>query len=232
MFDRSGLAVAHDDLVAGVISAVRQLSQQAVVDAFLASLESRRLDLRSALGSYAVARHLEPHAFVSGPPHSGYRCATCGADEVEYELNWNILNFERFKWGGVRRDHLEYLWLDLRQFSRLKIPKTSPADRTSLDRLLGELEDAPPETTAAKAARSLLRSIPGNKAERAVLLDILGVLGVLETPEHRGYAEGFVRAEDRVLPPLRYVEQEYPACWWRLGLHGVNRAAACAYGLL
>lgn len=34
-------------------------------EAFLASLSTRRLDLRSALGSWAVARYLPEHAFTS-----------------------------------------------------------------------------------------------------------------------------------------------------------------------
>jgi hypothetical protein len=45
--------VAHDEVVAGVRDAVVDVSARDVADAFLGSLTSRRVDLRSALGSYA-----------------------------------------------------------------------------------------------------------------------------------------------------------------------------------
>ena len=87
-------------------------------------------------------------------------------------------------------------------------------DRSLLETLLDELEAAPPSTTAPKAAAGLLRALKGNKAERGVLIDILGVCSVLETTAHRGYAERFVRYADREIPGKRFVEHVYPACWW------------------
>jgi hypothetical protein len=207
--------VAHDEIVSGVLDAVARVSARDVADAFLGSLTSRRLDLRSALGSYVIARHLEPHSFEPGPSHVAPGCAICGLPEVERDIDWSVQNFERFKWGGVRRDNLDYAWLDLQQFSRADRPRPTPADRAALNRLLDELENAPPTTTAAQMAQKPLPSIKSNKAERAVLLDILGVCSVLETPAHRGYADAFVLARDRVIPPLRYVEQAYPSAGGR-----------------
>jgi hypothetical protein len=84
---------------------------------------------------------------------------------------------------------------------------------------------------APKAAQTLLRSIKSNDDVRSVLLDILGVCSVLETPEHRGFAEQFVRADARPLPPLRFIERAYPVCWWKAE-HRVNRRAAESIGLL
>src|SRR5688572_4199831 len=95
-------------------------------------------------------------------------------------------------------------------------------DRSLLETLLDELEAAPPSTTAPKAAAGLLRALKGNKAERGVLIDILGVCSVLETTAHRGYAERFVRYADREIPGKRFVEHVYPACWWTAA-DGVNR---------
>ncbi len=142
-----------------------------------------------------------------------------------------MLNFERFKWGGVRRDDLTYVWLDLQQFAGADPTPATPSDRAAFEALLDEFAAAAPGTTPPKVARTLLRGIKSNKAERSVLLDILGVCSVLQTPEHYGYAEGFVRAEDRVLPPLRFVEQAYPVCWWTAE-DGVDRVAAAALELL
>jgi hypothetical protein len=65
----------HDGWVRAAREAVALLSAAEVGEAFLASLTSRRMDLRSALGSYAVARFLPEHAFASASDAS--ICAVC-----------------------------------------------------------------------------------------------------------------------------------------------------------
>src|SRR5262245_14415432 len=52
MFDP--LRVSHDEIMKRAIKAERGVERQAVADAFIVSLSSKRLDLRSALGSFAV----------------------------------------------------------------------------------------------------------------------------------------------------------------------------------
>ena len=220
----------HDEVVDGVLDAYSRIDLQEVADCFLASFSSRRLDLRSALGSSTIARHLQPHRFEPGPPEIDEACAVCGVFEVEEDIDLNVMNFERFKWGGVRRDDLTYAWLDLQQFSGADRLRPTLADRKALDQLLSALAALPAGTTASKAAGQSWTGITANKAEREALLDILGVCSVLETPEHRGYADHFVRAADREHPPYRNIERAYPVCWWRAE-HGVNRRAAESLGL-
>jgi hypothetical protein len=167
---------------------------------------------RSALGSYAVARFLTEHAYEDMP---GLRCAVCGqyrsaGDEPE---DLNVLSFERFKWGGVRTDHIEYVAFDLEQFARA--PRITPAasDISLGQQLIDQLRRLPAGTTAAQAVTSL-KMIKGNKAERDVIIGILGVCGILQTTDHPGYSQSFVRYRDRELPPRRFTDQDYPACWW------------------
>lgn len=212
--------MTHDELVVAVLDALSRVSADQVADSFLTSLSSRRLDHRSALGSYAVARHLPRHEFEAD---NDGRCAVCRLCP-EPEIDRNVLNFERFKWGGVRRLDLRFVWHDLDRFAATDRPSASGHDREVLKALLGELAGAPPSTTAPKAAQTLLRAIKANKAERSVLLDILGVCSVLETPEHPGFAEHFIRADARPLPPQRFVDQAYPVCWWK-AKYGINRQA-------
>lgn len=90
----------HDGWVAAAREAATGVSPSEVSDAFVASLSNRRLDLRSALGSLAVARRLPEHSFV--PVRASVVCAVCGLSGRD-EQDLNVLNFERFKWGGVRR---------------------------------------------------------------------------------------------------------------------------------
>lgn len=101
MFD-APVRLSHDAVVEDVRRLVGATSLDVVANAFLASLPTRRLDLRSALGSYVVARYLPDHSFA---PHRGtHSCAICGLPDGEREIDRNVLSFERFKWGGVRRD--------------------------------------------------------------------------------------------------------------------------------
>src|SRR4029453_1871078 len=62
MFDRPWVA-GHDEVGEVARAAAVRLGIDEVSDAFLAGLTAKRMDLRSALGSYAVARHLPAHGF-------------------------------------------------------------------------------------------------------------------------------------------------------------------------
>jgi hypothetical protein len=74
------------------------------------------------------------------------------------------------------------------------------------------------------AAVTHLKMLKGNKAEREILIGILGVCGILGTAEHPGYAKSFIRSCDREIPGRRFVDQEYPACWWTAA-DGINAEA-------
>ncbi len=214
----------HDGWVAAARAAAAPLSAFEVGEAFLASLTSRRLDLRSALGSYAVARFLPEHSIE--PESYGYMCQVCALSEsagTDEPADLNVLNFERFKWGGVRRDDVEYVAFDLEQFVRApRLPPTR-ADIELGQRLIDQLRELPGGTTAARAV-TYLKMIKGNKAEREIIIGILGVCGILETDDHRGYSRSFIPRRDRHLPGRAYIDQNYPACWWTAD-DGVNDVA-------
>jgi hypothetical protein len=155
----------------------------------------------------------------------------CDLLESEPDVDRNILNFERFKWGGVRRTDLLYISLDLQQFATSDRPRPTPDDTAVFSRLLGGLEELPAGTTAPRAAAHRWEGIASNRAERETVLDMLGICSILVTPGRSGFAERFVPAAERELPPYRNVERAYPACWWRAE-DGVDRAAAATVGLL
>jgi hypothetical protein len=67
----------HDGWVKAAREAAADVTAADVAAAFIASLTSRRLDLRSALGSFAVARVRPAHSFadfVIEPGGEGLRC--------------------------------------------------------------------------------------------------------------------------------------------------------------
>jgi hypothetical protein len=219
MFDP--LRLSHGDIVQRAIEIRSRSDSQVIANAFLASLSTRRLDIRSALGSYAVLQHLPPHE------HNEQRsaCSVCGEyNSPQEDLDLSILNFERFKWGGVRHEHPNYAMFDLERFEILDPPSPTEADLTIFLRIVRTIESVPPETTAPQLEKFLRHLLPSNKAERDILVNILGYTGVLTIPEHAGFLNGFVRWDERQLPPNRFVDMGYPACWWR-GHHGINDAA-------
>ncbi|MGW7683663.1 hypothetical protein ACWGID_23200 [Kribbella sp. NPDC054772] len=216
------VVLSHDGWVATAQAAVGHVSLMEAEAAFVASLTSRRLDLRSVLASFLIARGLPDHGFTAST--RGRQCAVCGLYSESAAEDLNVLNFERFKWGGVRRDNINYVAFDLQQF-RLA-PRLEPtAEDIRLGRtVLETLNDLPPDITASQAAAQL-GFVKGNKAEREVLLDILGICGVLDTDDHPGFAREFVPWSARDLPSQRFVERAYPACWWKAAA-GVNAGAA------
>jgi hypothetical protein len=215
------LTLDHDGWVDRVLAAVALVDAAAVSDAFIVSLTTHRLDLRSALGSYAVARHLPEHSFDAD--RFGRQCRVCGLYRRGSVQDLNVLSFERFKWGGVRRDHLEYVAFDLEQFQLAPQEPLNEAAIALGRQMLAALRGAPPSATSTTVVRDLAM-IKGNAQERRVLVDILGVAGVLDTKEHPGYHREFISYADRELPNRHFVDSAYPACWWRGG-RGVNEDA-------
>ena len=219
MFDP--IRVSHDDLVTRAIGAVRKVERQAVADAFVVSLSSRRLDLRSALGSFAVFQHFAKH------PASRDRepCPMCGEYSGKaQEEDLNVLNFERFKWGGVRHDQPLYASMDLELFRKLPRVQATSAEVAVFKGVLKIIEAAPAKTSSAILQQRLAKAFNSSKAERDVVVGILGFCGVLATAEHPGYMYRFVPWSDRELPGRRFVDVAYPACWWQRA-DGINSKA-------
>jgi hypothetical protein len=219
MFD--GVSMSHDDAMARVASSIRGVKRRAVANAFVESLASRRLDRRSALGSFAVLQHLPAHAGPLGRAN----CPVCGVYGEPFEReDLNVLNFERFKWGGVRHDDPIYASFDLLQFQQLSGEGPDENAIEVFRRLLATIEAAPPMTSSTKLEKQLARSFKSNKAERTVVIGILGLCGILAPAAHPGFIHKFIPWCARELPPRRFVDMAYPACWWKRS-DGVNREA-------
>ena len=217
MFDP--VRMDHQDTVDTLSWIIKQIDRHSVADAFLASLSTRRLDWRSPLGSYTVFQHLPIHA----PVHSEGRCDICGLYPNEDQEDLNVLNFERFKWGGVRHDQVSYALFDLKLFFNGNVPKPTSDDLRIFRGIIAAITSVPPYVTSAGLHECFAKVVRSNKAERDVIIKILGFCGILGTPEHPGFADSFVPVSERTLPSRRFVDMSYPACWWQ-GSVGVNQA--------
>jgi hypothetical protein len=212
--------LSHRDLNHWLKGSLRKVRFEDVSRAFLASLGTRRLELRSALGSFAIARNYPDHTYRRGY----FFCMVCGAfrhAHVAYDLS--ILNFERFKWGGVRHEHPEYIAFDLEEFSKLEIPEPTQRDLDIMLQIIKAAGTCEAQARPRSLERRLADLLDSNKAERDILLQILGYCGILQPPNLPGYFESFVEYSKRTEPPYNRF-WTYPFSWWR-GEHGVNRKA-------
>jgi hypothetical protein len=218
------IKIEHAQILTRISNAISKLDCRRVADAFLASLSTRRLDLRSVLGSYAVFQHLPHH----DPNGVGRRCGICGLDwSVDLE-NLNVLNFERLKWGGVRHSNPTYAAMDLDLFLQGAPPSPTPEDIRIFRDILSAIESAPRHVTSADLHKCFGRALKSNKAERDVLVTIFGYCGVLETADHPGFSKAFIPVTERGLPHRRFIDMPYPACWWRRD-EGINLEAVDEY---
>ncbi|MBU6414370.1 MAG: hypothetical protein KGS45_12970 [Planctomycetes bacterium] len=219
MFDP--VVLTHDDIMHRAIAAVKRVNARQVANAFVFSLSNRRLDLRSALGSFAVFQHFKVHP---GPdPRSG--CQVCGeqlSDHRGHDLS--VLNFERHKWGGVRHDQPLYAALDLELFAAIAPVTPTSRDIDILKQILSAIDAAPLKTTSTALQKHLAPILKSNKSERDKLVAILGYCGIIATPEHPGYTDRFVECRQREAPSSNFAEMKYPAVWWKRS-NGINREA-------
>lgn len=214
----------HDETLRDLRDVLEKISPEDVTNAFLYSLSTRRLQYRSALGSYYYALAIPDHSH--NEPGTCYLCnwfPINPVDSPEKEFGgYNVFNFERYKWGGVRHTHPEYALFDLEQF--LLLPKVTPTeeDWNLLKSILHAMEELPPSKKVG-AYRELItkkKLLKSNKDEVQVLLNILGICGILSSEEAPGYCDRFVDVWHRS-PKEHTNDYEYPVNWWYVS-DGVN----------
>lgn len=149
MFDP--VTATHDDIVARLISVRTRINLEQVADAFLVSLSTRRLELRSALGSLSCAAQFPDHRLAEQVccrvPSGRLHCPVCGryGGTLAEPEDLNVLSFERWKWGGVRHLDPLYCWFDLTQFEQAGLIKPAPADHATLAQVIAIASDLAPD---------------------------------------------------------------------------------------
>lgn len=219
MFDP--VRLSHLDAVDAAVEAVASINQTNVVKAFVASLGSRRLDLRSGLGSYAVGRHFKRHA--ASTPMAQSRCTYCDVYNSE-DTDLSILNFERLKWGGVRHTQPAYISLDLQLLRENGISAPTPNDFVILEAVLETAQSMPSTSKLGDLEQALAKVLKSNSAERRCLIGILGYAGILVDPSRPTFRNDYVPAMLRDDTRWQKDDWPYPVRWWN-GSFGVQKAA-------
>jgi hypothetical protein len=215
------VVLSHDDIIVWLKKIFKKIEMRKVTDAFLSSLTTRRLDLRSALGSYAIARHFPSHRFFGDDVF----CEICEeVSQAKEPQDLNVLNFERLKWGGVRHLSPLYIAFDLEQFTKLSVPLPEAEDLEIFSRIIQAAKSLPTKARPSDLEKALAKLIKSNQAERSVLLEILGYCGILEPTKHSSFFRQFVNYKDREERPVSKIDWDYPISWWT-GAEGVNQEA-------
>lgn len=195
MFDP--LTISHDQCLDQIFQILPEITKEKVAKAFLSSLSSRRLDWRSGLASYFIAKQLTNHKYekaVSGNGYSNgviistdYTCGTCRdlkygiiGDEFYKNIDLNVLNFERIKWGGVRHGKLVYTLFDLQQLHIADIPNPTNEDIEIFKNILTIIGNSQPNDYPSALEKNLATVIKSTKEERKILIEILACIGVLK----------------------------------------------------
>jgi hypothetical protein len=199
MFDP--ISISHDECIDAIASFVSEISREKTAKGFLSSLTSRRLDWRSSLSSYSIAKNIPEHKYtpvISGasytdgkPTSHSYSCGICRDSQYgvvghqNYDnADLNVLNFERIKWGGVRHGDVLYTYFDLKQFVNVDIPDPTDQDIYCFKKILETIDSSEPTDYPGTLEKRLAAVLKSSKAERQVLIEILASIGLLRP---RGY---------------------------------------------
>ena len=220
--------ISHKEYLKRLKEISGKITIEEVANAFLFSLSTRKLEYRSALGSYWYAISVPEHEF-SGCDEYHSSCAICGwrgwkvqPDEREQRGGYSTYSFERYKWGGVRHCTASYALFDLEQFLKMEKPEHTKEDEQILSEIFHCISELEPRNKvgALQKVISQKKIVKSNKQEVDQLLDILGICGVLSSEEHPCYYDRFASRGDRNPPELTN-DHEFPANWWQAS-DGIN----------
>lgn len=207
MFDP--ITISHDDCVNKIINIVSTITLEHVAKAFLSSLSTRRLDWRSGIASYFIAKLMTAHQYtpvVSGQSyqdgqmsHSSYTCQVCRdlkygmiGNENYVKADLNILNFERIKWGGVRHGDLLYTYFDLMQFTKQAISEPTKDDIAILKGILAIIASCQQDDYPGSLSDKLtdVPNFKSNQDERNTVIEILACVGILQPASYERPTRG------------------------------------------
>lgn len=222
MFDP--IRLSHDEGVRWALKSRDSVSKERIVDLFLGSLTNRRLDLRSALGSFAVSLNMSVHTWHQAGSPTRF-CPVCVMYErFDVPEDLSVLNFERFKWGGVRHTNPIYIGFDLEQAAKILAVNPAEEDRRALRAILQTARSLSVDARPSDLEKKLATVFPSNTQERRTLIGILGYCGILVDPSRPSFFETFPRHSEREETPNWKNDWPYPIRWWR-GAFGINEKA-------
>ena len=219
----------HDEVINELIKICKTIDLKDLVNGFLYSLSTGKNQYRTALASYLFAKGITRHkADRQCFPYSFKGCSICGLpieedgrSHIEDSLSRYTLYYPQHD-NIIRMQRADYALFDLKQFKELPQVKYSKEDVDILVKILKLASDMGKANKFTLLQKLITRSknINATGNEINVILGVLSVCGVLQTPEHRGYAEKFTTYIDRRFEGYE-TELFYPLFYWK-GRDGID----------
>jgi hypothetical protein len=216
---RPVVEMEHDELIKSLAHEFSICSKERVIESFLLGLEKNLPEKRAALSAYAIALNFPEHKFTVV---NGFQCDVCGAFKSR-KRDLTMLNIGRYTSGASNSGSPDELYLFLKEANDAEVNSVDSID--SLKELLEVLKNAAPEDTP-KTIEKKIRGLKGleiTSEQARGLVDLLGHIGVLESPEHKGFIYEFKNIG--LMPKKsRSSDWSYPVDFWR-GEYGINENA-------
>lgn len=225
----------HSDSLRRIHPLLAQIDPKDIANAFLFSLSTRKLEYRSALGSYYYLAAIPEHDLMNSHNEilaaAANHCYCCGWSawktnpDKDIRSGKNFYNYERYRYGGsiIGSVNINYALFDLEQF--LKLPKVIPTDEDKriFARILSCVEglDGSDKVGKLRDAISKAKLFKSNKDELSVLLGELGICGILASNDFPSYDVYFANEYERDAIEYRN-DFAYPANRWH-ARDGINR---------
>lgn len=211
--------IPHNQYIKQIKDSFSQIDKKKVTDSFLYSLSSKKVEYRGYLACYAIARVLPQHDLKPMTyPSGNIGCTYCGFfDFVEYDITH--IDSELLKWGGVRFQDIFTIGHYLKKFIELEVPKPQKIDFDIFNNLIDTIVQLDDNAKPRDLEKIMSKIIKSNKGQREMILNQLGIIGLLETNEHSGYFKTFDINHE--LPNVSKIDWLIPIAWWK-GKDGIN----------
>lgn len=209
----------HDDLIEKLHIEMAKAEKSKVVQEFLSGLENNEPQKRAALSAYAIMQKFPDHKFES---HAGIQCGICSGFKKR-KVDFTLVNAMRYLGGSTNNGAPEQLYFFLAESNRER--EFSVPSGKKMKAVLSVLSSASAGDTPVILEKKIrgINELKFSQDESRGLLDLLGHLGVLETPEHKGFLNEYKNI-GLVPKKSRSTDWSYPVDFW-LGEYGINENA-------
>lgn len=205
---KENIVITEKEFINNLEKIFTKVSLKEVSNSFLYSLSTRDLDYRYILASYIYAR-----SWLKYDKGKEYK--------IPKEITSTFFNWVKYRSGGIWGEIAKpYYYLSEFLNMEKKIPKEE--DYQILKKILLFANNFDEAKTATMLRNELVKEklFLSNKDEVTGLLETLGICGILEAKEHKGFWDSYTPMFERDSGDLRQYFS-YPFHWWK-GKDGVN----------
>jgi len=215
------VTISHSELYSWLSKTLAKVDKVKLTDAFLYSLSSKDLTYRPYLASYVFASSIPIHNIDKEIyPSGNIACKYCGYSET-FPNDTSHLESELTNWGGVRVDQVFGATYYLDKFLSLGAVKPSKKDFDIFNNIIDTILLSDNEAKPRDLEKIFGKIFKSNKGQREMLIDQLGVIGILETEKYKGYQTKYTPPYLREIPAVSKIDWTFPVCWWR-GVDKIN----------